>query len=228
VKDQTGPDFQALTAQVTSTTTKATTLGHHASVEDVAEPMTVPGPQPHHSSHILEAADGSNDDNDTMGKPEIEKNEAKNEDSSKETESEDDEAELGRSSYTICQNIQLIWQFTACLMKCWDTPVYTFFRPTPTIIYVEGHKVHIFECAVTHCKCKTRLIHHYINTGDISSTGNLHQHAICCWGDETDFFLFVFIFVLYYGMRGSRHLSSYFPWHHFHFIYYFIVRLRYI
>ncbi len=35
-----------------------------------------------------------------------------------------------------------------------------------------------------HCKCKTRFIRRYIDTGDISSTSNLRRHAIRCWGDE--------------------------------------------
>ncbi len=69
-------------------------------------------------------------------------------------------------------------------MKRWDAPVYAFFRPTPAIIYVEGHKVHVFECAASHCKCKTRFVRRYIDTGDISSTSNLRRHAIRCWGDE--------------------------------------------
>jgi hypothetical protein len=69
-------------------------------------------------------------------------------------------------------------------MKRWDAPVYAFFRPTPAIIYVEGRKVHVFECAASHCKCKTRFVRRYIDTGDISSTSNLRRHAIRCWGDE--------------------------------------------
>jgi len=34
------------------------------------EPTSVPGPQPHHPSRILDATDGS-DDNDTLGMPEL-------------------------------------------------------------------------------------------------------------------------------------------------------------
>ena len=101
-----------------------------------------------------------------------------------ETEPEDNKAELGKLNYTICQSIQLIWQFIAQLMKRWDTPVYAFFRPTPAIVYIKGHKVHIFECAASHCKAKTRFIHCYSDTGDISSISNLRRHAIHCWGDE--------------------------------------------
>ena len=175
------------TAKVTSTTTKATTLDC-SSIEDVAKPTSVPGPQLHHSSCILEAADGSDDNNDTMGMPPLEDIEADDSDDSddndKETEPEDDEAELGKSSHTIFENIQLILQITARLMKRWNAPVYAFFRLTPAIVYVEGCKVHIFECAASHCKCKTQFIRHYIDTGDISSTSNLHRHAIHCWGNE--------------------------------------------
>ncbi len=176
------------TARVTSksTITKATTLDRRASIEDVAEPTPVAGPQPHHSSRILEAADGSDDDDDTRGMPGLEDIEAENSDDKEgeETEPEDDEAELGKLNYTICQSIQLIWQFIARLMKRWDAPVYAFFRPTPAIVYIEGRKVHVFECAASHCKAKTRFIHRYSDTGDISSTSNLRRHAIRCWGDE--------------------------------------------
>lgn len=109
------------TARVTSksTITKATTLDRRASIEDVAEPTPVAGPQPHHSSRILEAADGSDNDNDTRGMPGLEDIEAENSDDKEgeETEPEDDEAELGKLNYTICQSIQLIWQFIARLMK---------------------------------------------------------------------------------------------------------------
>jgi len=68
-----------------------------------------------------EAADGSDDD-DTMNMPELQDIEADDsddeEDDNKESERsepEDDKAELGMSSYTIFQNIQLIPQFTAQL-----------------------------------------------------------------------------------------------------------------
>jgi hypothetical protein len=36
----------------------------------------------------------------------------------------------------------------------------------------------------THSSDKTRFIRRYIDTGNISSTSNLHRHAIRCWGDE--------------------------------------------
>jgi hypothetical protein len=95
---------------------KATTLDHCASIEDVAEPTSISGPQPHHSSHILEAADGSDDDDDTMGMPELENIEADDDDDEKdddeETEPEDDEAQLGKS-YTIFRNNQLILKIAA-------------------------------------------------------------------------------------------------------------------
>ncbi len=178
----------ATTTKTTKTTTTATTFSHRASIKDVAEPAAAAGPQPCHSSRILEATDGSDNDEDTRGKPELEDVEAdEDEEEDKENENEepeDDEAELGKSNYPVCQNIQLISYFIARLMKRWDAPVYAFFRPTPAIVYVEDCKVHVFECAASHCKCKTQFIRRYIDTGDISSTSNLCRHAIRCWGDE--------------------------------------------
>jgi hypothetical protein len=97
------------TAKVTSTTTKATTLEHRASIEDVAEPNPVIGPQLHHSSRVLEAADGSDDNHDTKGMPPREEIDSEDKDNTnQDTEPEDDDAELGKSSYTIFLIIQLI------------------------------------------------------------------------------------------------------------------------
>jgi len=88
-------------------------------------------------------------------------------------------------SYDISvEALRLTLILLARLMKRWDAPVYAFFRPMPAIIYVGDRKVHVFECAASHCKCKTRFVRRYIDTGDISSTSNLRRHAIRCWGDD--------------------------------------------
>jgi hypothetical protein len=46
-----------------------------------------------------------------------------------------------------------------------------------------------------------------------------------CW-KTSDIPFYFYLFIFYYDVIPSRHLSSYFPSSHFHFIYYFIVRLR--
>jgi len=103
-KAKTGVTKSASTAKVNSTTTKAM-LDRRASIKDVAEPTSVPSPQPHHSSRILEAADGSDDNHGTMSMPpheEIGANDSDDkEDTNKDTKPEDDDAELGKSSCTI-------------------------------------------------------------------------------------------------------------------------------
>jgi len=62
------------TTAITSVTTTATSLSRRASIEDIVEPTPIPGPQPHRQSRILEAADGSDDDEDKdiIGMPHLE------------------------------------------------------------------------------------------------------------------------------------------------------------
>ena len=69
------------------------------------------------------------------------------------------------------------------LSKKWDAPVYAFFKPEPTIEYVDGRKAHIFECAVKSCRSKSKFVRRYLYTGDTSSTSNLRRHAKLCWGE---------------------------------------------
>jgi hypothetical protein len=51
---------------------------------------------------------------------------------------------------------------------------------------IKGHRVHVFECNVKHCKGKGngRMVRRYLDTGDVKSTSNLRKHAKGCWGDE--------------------------------------------
>ena len=72
-------------------------------------------------------------------------------------------------------------------MKEWNSPIYVFFEPTPSIEYIKGHHVHVFECSAKHCKGKGngRMVHRYLDTTDAKSTGNLRKHAKVCWGEET-------------------------------------------
>src|SRR5260221_12668041 len=69
-------------------------------------------------------------------------------------------------------------------MKRWDAPVYAFFKPIPTIEYINDRKAHIFECVATSCRQKSRFVCHFLNTGNTSSTSNLRRHAKVCWGAD--------------------------------------------
>ena len=73
------------------------------------------------------------------------------------------------------------------LSKEWNSPIYVFFKPTPSIEYIKDRRVHVFECSAKHCKGKGngRFVHHYLDTSDAKSTGNLRKHAKICWGVET-------------------------------------------
>jgi len=147
------------TATSTKTTKKSTrtsdsSLSRRASVEDVEELTPTPGSRPHHPIRILEAADGSDDDEDCVDMPLLEPIDVEDLDDEDDEEIEDDNAELGMSTSSVPDQSDNNFM-TARLIKQWDTPVYVFFRLTPAIVYVEGRKVHVFECAASHCKCKT-------------------------------------------------------------------------
>ena len=69
-------------------------------------------------------------------------------------------------------------------MKEWDTPIYVFFKPTPSVKYIEGRKAHVFTCNASHCRGKTRFVRQFLDKGDAKSTSNLRRHAKSCWGEE--------------------------------------------
>jgi len=75
---------------------------------------------------------------------------------------------------------------TEQLLKDWNSPVYVFFKQTPSIAYIKGRRVHEFECAATHCmgKGNGHIVCHYLDTGDAKSTGNLCKHVKICWGED--------------------------------------------
>jgi hypothetical protein len=70
------------------------------------------------------------------------------------------------------------------LSKKWDAPVYVFFKAPPTVQYFNNRKAHVFECAASPCRNKTKSVRRFLYTGDTSSTSNLRRHARLCWGDE--------------------------------------------
>ena len=60
-----------------------------------------------------------------------------------------------------------------------------FFAREPRIENVNGHRVHIFQCAALQCKGKHgHDMHRFLDTGDARSTSGLRRHAKQCWGDE--------------------------------------------
>jgi hypothetical protein len=72
------------------------------------------------------------------------------------------------------------------LSNDWTSPIYVFFKTTPSIAYINDRHVHVFECAASRCmgKGNGRLVRRYLDTGDAKSTSNLRKHAKICWGDE--------------------------------------------
>jgi len=135
---------------------------------------------PKKSSRILELSDGS-DDNNNNG------NDDDNGNDDNEEPEESAKAELGQFNFS-CYN-QKLKIYSICierLSKEWNLPIYVFFKPMPSIKYIKGRRVHIFECAATHCKGKGNgcFVRRYLDTGDAKSSGNLHKHAKGCWGEE--------------------------------------------
>ena len=71
-------------------------------------------------------------------------------------------------------------------MKDWNSPIYAFFKPIPSIEYIKDRRLHTFTCNAKHCKGKGngREVWRYLDTTDAKSTGNLRKHTRMCWGDE--------------------------------------------
>jgi hypothetical protein len=64
------------------------------------------------------------------------------------------------------------------LSKDWISPIYVFFKRTPRIEYVDSRRVHVFECAATHCKGKNgRDVRRFLDTGDARSTSGMGTNA---------------------------------------------------
>jgi hypothetical protein len=58
------------------------------------------------------------------------------------------------------------------LFNDWNSLVYVFFKPTPSIEYINERRVHVFECSAKHCKGKGngRMVRRYLDTSDAKST----------------------------------------------------------
>jgi hypothetical protein len=95
------------------------------------------------------------------------------------------EAELsGLSSRSISKKV--VNSILELLSKDWNSPIYVFFKPTPSIEYIKERHVHVFECNVKHCKGKRngRMVHCYLDTTDAKLTSNLCKHAKICWEED--------------------------------------------
>ena len=70
---------------------------------------------------------------------------------------------------------------TERMMEKWNTPIYAFWKPIPSISYDNGRRYHQFHCFKKSC---SKSVKHYLDTSDATSTGNLHRHTKACWGGE--------------------------------------------
>ncbi|KAF8236338.1 hypothetical protein L208DRAFT_1528354, partial [Tricholoma matsutake] len=63
--------------------------------------------------------------------------------------------------------------------KTWCSKIYSFFQPDVIIWKEDSHVSHFFACA-----SKVHSVQHSQDKRDKSSTANLKQHVICCFGEE--------------------------------------------
>lgn len=150
--------------------------------DDDDMPRNIP---PSKRSRIIELSDGSDGD-DTDGFPAAS---ARDDEDSEgieliEEPEESAEAELGESLLSVCHIYA--HRFSERISKDWNSPIYIFFQPDAEIEYVNGRRVHVFECAAVRCmgKGNGRKVRRYLDTGDAKSTSNLRKHAKICWGED--------------------------------------------
>ena len=67
------------------------------------------------------------------------------------------------------------------MMTKWNTPIYAFWKPIPTIGYENGCRYHEFRCFKKSC---TKTVQRFLDKSDATSTGNLHHHTKKCWGAD--------------------------------------------
>ncbi|KAG6839135.1 hypothetical protein C0991_005489, partial [Blastosporella zonata] len=121
---------------------------------DVDDGSEIHGPVPQICDRVLEVSDGGNDDVDDGPL------------AGKEKGSEDPQVKLD------------------ALYKTYKSPIYVFFLP-PVYLRDHGKEFHVFECAAKDCKCTGgRLVKRNMNTANATSTSNLRQHALRCWGED--------------------------------------------
>ena len=71
------------------------------------------------------------------------------------------------------------------LKKTWRSPIYALFKiDQVSVEYHNGRLAHFFPCGARKCKFAAGGIRRYQDTLDKSSTANLKQHAVSCWGQE--------------------------------------------
>ena len=73
------------------------------------------------------------------------------------------------------------------LSRTWNSPIYAFFNPLPTISVVKGRTCHEFICSAPICKgsgSDRRVVRRFLDTGDKNSTSNMRKHAKHCWGAD--------------------------------------------
>ena len=128
-----------------------------ASVEDGDdddEIMSVNNP-PKNPNVLLDATDGSDDDDDIDPAPELENTELYGEDDDNDNDNDElkiikpiETAEAQWGQYTMEGSFPSTSSL-GHLYNEWVSPIYAFFEPTPSIVTVDGQRVHKFKCTAS-------------------------------------------------------------------------------
>jgi len=97
----------------------------------------------------------------------------------------DDEAALSKLNSISYTSLYTIESIAEKLKKTWRSPIYALFKiDQVSVEYHNSRLAHFFPCGARKCKFSAGGICRYQDTLDKSSTANLKQHAISCWGQE--------------------------------------------
>ncbi len=85
--------------------------------------------------------------------------------------------------------------YLEALKQTWCSSIYSFFKlDDVSVQYHNGRLCHFFPCAAWRCKTAARGVHHFQDSKDCASTGNLQHHALQCFGEEA----------VHNGMKGAN------------------------
>lgn len=93
------------------------------------------------------------------------------------------QAKFGEWTGYVIQPTRVLTHILERISKKWTAAVYGFFKPNPTLEWIDGRECHVFKCAAAFCKRKG-VVRRFQDKGDSNSTGNLRNHAKVCFGEE--------------------------------------------
>ncbi|KAF5312268.1 hypothetical protein D9619_003301 [Psilocybe cf. subviscida] len=189
-KKQKGAPVPPASTSATTAATLASSSQRQPSVEmEEVEDKDVYAPRagPRNSSRILELADGSDDDDKELPAVINVASSATPSDADITTVDDSDDNEESRAGDWEDEDApETAEEELARLSQDWTAPIYVFFKEKVKIEIVRGRRCHVFQCAATNCLgANGRGVRRFLDKKDAKLTGNLHKHAIWCWGEKT-------------------------------------------